>query len=187
MLNIHRILKPFYMYCFKLLIYSIVLIALSATFSFGQNEDGLLAKKVPSVDLKDIEGETINTGNLGNDGKPIIISFWATWCSPCKKELNTINDMYIDWQDETGVKLIAVSVDDERTKNRVVPYVDSKSWEYEILLDTNGDFKRAMGVNNVPHTFVIDGNGNIVYSHNNYAPGDEYELYDKVLELVGAE
>ncbi|PHR48856.1 MAG: alkyl hydroperoxide reductase [Fluviicola sp.] len=153
----------------------------------SQEDDGLLEKTVPSVSLKDVNGETVNTSELSNDGKPIIISFWATWCAPCKKELNAINDLYIDWQDETGVKLVAVSVDDERTKNRVVPYVDSKSWEYEILMDPNGDFKRAMGVNNVPHTFIIDGEGNIVYSHNNYAPGDEYELYDKILELVGEE
>lgn len=168
---------------------TLILVSILAVnhFSFSQDAKELFEKEVPSVDLKDLEGETINTADLQNDGKPIIISFWATWCAPCKKELNTINDLYIDWQDETGVKLIAVSVDDERTKNRVVPYVDSKSWEYEILLDTNGDFKRAMGVNNVPHTFVVDGNGKIVYSHNNYAPGDEYELYDKVLELVGEE
>jgi peroxiredoxin len=160
-----------------------------STFVISQEDknNGLLEKTIPSVELKDLNGELVNTSEISNDGKPIIISFWATWCAPCKKELNTINDMYIDWQEETGVKLIAVSVDDERTKNRVVPYVDSKSWEYEILLDSNGDFKRAMGVNNVPHTFVIDGNGKIVYSHNNYAPGDEYELYDKVLELVGEE
>lgn len=156
-------------------------------YSLSQDAKELFEKEVPSVDLKDLDGETINTADLQNDGKPIIISFWATWCAPCKKELNTINDLYIDWQDETGVKLVAVSVDDERTKNRVVPYVDSKSWEYEVLFDTNGDFKRAMGVNNVPHTFVIDGEGKIVYSHNNYAPGDEYELYDKILELVEEE
>ncbi|MDX1651247.1 MAG: TlpA disulfide reductase family protein [Brumimicrobium sp.] len=150
-----------------------------------EEEGGLLEKELPAVELKDTEGKAVNTSSLSNDGKPIIISFWATWCAPCKKELNTINELYIDWQEETGVRLVAVSVDDERTKNRVVPYVDSKAWEYQILLDPNGDFKRAMGVNNVPHTFIIDGNGKIVYSHNNYAPGDEYELYDKLLELTG--
>jgi len=156
--------------------------------SFAQ-EDGkiVMEKTIPDMQLKNTIGELINTGELENDGKPIIISFWATWCTPCKKELNAIHDLYIDWQDETGVRLVAVSIDDQRTSSRVVPYVDSKAWEYEVLLDPNGDFKRAMGVNNVPHTFLIDGKGNIVYSHNNYAPGDEYELYDHILELIEKE
>ena len=153
--------------------------------SYAQQEGtNNMEKTIPEMQLKNTVGETINTAQLENDGKPIIISFWATWCTPCKKELNAIHDLYIDWQDETGVRLVAISIDDQRTVSRVVPYIDSKAWEYEVLLDPNGDFKRAMGVNNVPHTFLIDGNGNIVYSHNNYAPGDEYELYDHVLELI---
>lgn len=140
-------------------------------------------KKVASVQLKDMEGNAVNTANLELDG-PIIISFWATWCSPCKRELNTIQDLYPDWQDETGVTLVAVSIDDEKTKNSVPMYVNGKGWDYLVLMDTNGDFKRAMGVNNVPHTFLIDKEGNIVYSHNNYAPGDEDELYEELLKLT---
>lgn len=151
---------------------------------FSQEEKSIFKNDVPAVDLKDVNGKTISTGDISNEGKPIIISFWATWCSPCKKELNTIHDVFEDWVEETGVKLIAVSVDDERTKSRVSPYADSKGWEYDILLDPNGEFKRAMGVNNVPHTFVIDGTGKIVYSHNNYAPGDEDKLYKVILDLA---
>jgi len=153
-------------------------------FLTAQEENGLLEKSMPAVDLKNTEGTTINTASISNEGKPIIISFWATWCAPCKKELNAIHDQYIDWVDETGIKLIAVSIDDERTRNRVVPYVDGQGWDFEILLDPNSEFRRAMGVNNVPHTFIIDGEGKIVYSHNNYSPGDEYELYDVINELV---
>jgi len=162
----------------------LVVVLSSLSFGFAQEEQSVFKNSIPAVDLKDVNGKTVSTGDLTNDGHPIIISFWATWCSPCKKELNTIHEDYIDWVDETGVKLIAVSIDDERTKSRVSPYVDSKGWEYEILLDPNGEFKRAMGVNNVPHTFVIDGSGKIVYSHNNYAPGDELELYKVLLELA---
>ena len=151
--------------------------------TFAQEKsNGILEKTLPELQLKNTVGELINTGKLENDGKPMVISFWATWCTPCKKELNAIHDMYIDWQEETGVRLVAVSTDDQRTASRVVPYVDSKAWEYQILLDPNGDFKRAMGVNNIPHTFLVDGNGKIVYSHNNYAPGDEYVLYDEIFK-----
>lgn len=141
-------------------------------------------EELPSVVLKDLDGNEINIKDLSNDGKPIIINFWATWCSPCKRELSAIHDLYPDWVEETGVKLIAVSVDDQRTVDRVKPYVNGSSWEYDILLDTNSDLKRAMGVNNVPFTFLVNGKGEIVYKHNNYNPGDEYELYDKILEII---
>ena len=158
-----------------------ILFCLAAGLLFAQETVKIL-KQLPSVELKDLSGSVVNTAKMGLEG-PVVISFWATWCSPCKKELNTIHDLYPDWQDETGVTLVAVSVDDEKTKRQVAVYSNGKAWDYEILLDPNGDFKRAMGVNNVPHTFLIDTDGNIVYSHNNYAPGDEDELYEEILKL----
>ena len=139
--------------------------------------------KLPSVQLKDMEGNTVDTGKLNNDGKPIIISFWATWCSPCKKELNNYAELYEKWQKETGVKIIAVSIDDQRSVTRVAPYVNSVSWDYQVLLDSNKQFALALGVNNVPHTFLVDGNGTIVWQHNNYSEGDEEELYQELLKI----
>jgi len=140
-------------------------------------------KTVPSVNLKDLSGKTINTADLDNDGQPYIINFWATWCSPCKRELNTIAEVYDDWVDETGVKIYAVSIDDSRTSRNVKPYVDGAAWDFEILLDENSDLKRAMGVAAPPYTFLVDGKGNITYQHIGYSPGDEEELYEKLLEL----
>jgi len=138
---------------------------------------------IPSTMVKSLDGKTFDTADFDNNGQPMIINFWATWCAPCKKELNNISDVYDDWVEETGVKLIAISIDDARSRSRVLPYVNGSSWEYEVYIDENQDFKRAMGVNNVPHTFLVDGAGNIVYSHNNYAPGDEDELFEKILGL----
>jgi peroxiredoxin len=142
------------------------------------------SKKLPNVKLKDLSGKSVEMSQLKNDGNPIIISFWATWCKPCKVELNTIAEDYDDWVDETGVKLVAISIDDARSSTRVEPYVNAQGWDYSVLLDPNGDFKRAMNVNNVPHTFLVDGNGNVVWDHNNYSPGDEKELYNEVLKLA---
>ena len=140
--------------------------------------------EIPSVIVKDLKGTSVNTNTFNNDGKPMIINFWATWCMPCKRELNNIAEVYPDWVDETGVKLIAVSIDDARSASRVVPYINGAAWDYEVYIDSNADFKRAMNVNNVPHTFLVDGKGKVVWQHNNYSPGDEYELYEKIKELV---
>lgn len=137
-----------------------------------------------NVVVKDMEGKTVDISTLSNDGKPMIISFWATWCKPCKEELNTIAEEYEDWVEETGVKLVAVSIDDARSTARVEPYVNQQGWEYQVLLDPNGDFKRALNVNNVPHTFLLDGSGKIVWNHNNYAMGDEEELHEELLKIA---
>ena len=164
----------------KTIKFSILLALTAFVFSFTRGNN----KAVPSVNVKTLQGKTINTSTFKNDGKPMVISFWATWCSPCKKELNNISEVYEDWQEETGVKLIAISIDDSRNKHKVKPYVDSKGWEYEVYIDANQDLKRAMNVNNVPYTFLIDGEGKIVYEHNNYVPGDEDELYKQIKMLT---
>ena len=143
----------------------------------------LLIGQLPSVNIKDMEGNSINFSKISNNGNPMIISFWATWCKPCKAELNTIAEEYDDWVDETGVKLVAVSIDDARSSSRVEPYVNAQGWEYLVLMDPNSDLRRAMGVNNVPHTFLVNGAGKIVWDHNNYSPGDEEELYEKLIDL----
>tara|TARA_A100001388_G_C28749336_1_gene491278 strand:- start:1197 stop:1673 length:477 start_codon:yes stop_codon:yes gene_type:complete len=143
----------------------------------------LLIGQLPSVNIKDMEGNSLNFSKISNNGNPIIISFWATWCKPCKAELNTIAEEYDDWVDETGVKLVAVSIDDARSSSRVEPYVNAQGWEYLVLMDPNSDLRRAMGVNNVPHTFLVNGAGKIVWDHNNYSPGDEEELYEKLIHL----
>ena len=153
------------------------------TFAYLQTIEGIGTKQIPVVNLKDMKGNSVNTSKLGFTG-PVVISFWATWCAPCKKELNNINDVYEKWQEETGVNLVAVSIDDEKTKSQVPVYVNGKAWDFLVLMDPNGDFKRAMGVNNVPHTFLVDQSGNIVYSHNNYAPGDEEKLYVEIMKLT---
>ncbi len=143
--------------------------------------------RIPSATVKTLDGSKVNSATFSNNGKPIVISFWATWCKPCKKELDAIAENYSDWVKETGVKLIAISIDDSRSSGKVVTDVKTKGWEYEVYLDENQEFKRAMNVNNVPFTFLVDGSGKIVWSHNSYSEGDEDKLFENIKALVKGE
>ncbi len=143
-----------------------------------------LQAQLPAYTLKDISGKEVRTDTLNNAGKPIIVDFFATWCKPCNRELDAISEVYEDWQEETGVKLVAISIDRAQDVHKVKPLVDNHGWDYEVLIDTNEDLKRALGIQAIPFTLILDGNGHIVYRHNGYADGAEEELIEKVRELV---
>lgn len=159
----------------------IIISALALFISFSTYSQ---SRTLPSIKVGTLDGNSINIQEIENEGNPIVINFWATWCKPCKKELNTIAEVYEDWQDETGVKLVAVSIDDSRSMAKVAPYVNSTDWEYEVYLDSNSDLKRAMGVSTVPHTFLLNNKKEIVWQHRGYVEGDEGKLYEKIEELT---
>lgn len=163
---------------------TVVLIAILLIVALNAMAQDTKGKSLPTITIKTLDGKSFSTSQISNDGKPIILSFWASWCRPCIKELSAFADVYVDWQEETGVKLIAISVDDSRTVNSVRPLINARGWEYEFYLDTNGDLKRAMGVNNVPHTFILNGKGEVVYQHTNYTEGSEDKLFEEVKKLA---
>lgn len=139
---------------------------------------------LPNVTIKNLNGESINVSELNNDGNPFVLTFWATWCSPCVKEHNALSEVYDDWVEETGVKIYSVSIDDSRSTPKIKPFVEGKGWPFEILLDVNKDLARSMNVSVPPHTFLFDGDGKIVYQHTGYFEGAEEELYQEILKIV---
>ena len=143
-----------------------------------------VSAQLPAVTLKTRDGQAIKTDTLSNNGKPFIIDFFATWCKPCNRELDAISEVYADWQEETGVKIFAVSIDQAQNIQKVKPLVNNHGWEYDVLLDPNSDFRKALGAQMIPFVVVCDGKGNIVYRHNGYTDGAEEELINKVRELV---
>lgn len=140
---------------------------------------------MPSVNVKDLDGNTVDFSTVAEKDKITVVSFWATWCTPCIKELEAINEKYEEWQTTYNMKLVAVNIDDARNSKKVKPKVLGYGWTYQVLLDENMDLARVMSVNNPPMTFIYDKDGKMVYSHQGYTPGAEDELEAKLKELSG--
>ena len=141
-------------------------------------------KALPDVTVKTLEGKTVNMQEFGQSGKIIVISFWATWCAPCKNELDIIADVYSDWQDDYDMELVAVSIDTKRSVGKIPALVASKGWEYIVLSGDHTELQNAFGFQTIPQTFLVNQEGKIIYHHNGYVPGDEYELENKIKALA---
>ncbi len=142
-------------------------------------------KALPALSLKDLYGQWVAINQLPADDKLILLNFWATWCVPCKKELTNIAALYQEWQKKYNVELIAISIDDTRNLAKVKPTVEGSKWPYRVLLDPNGEMKRALGFQNVPFSVIADSAGRIVYQHTGYVEGAEYELEKVLARLRG--
>ncbi|MCB0521472.1 MAG: TlpA family protein disulfide reductase [Lewinellaceae bacterium] len=143
-------------------------------------------KTLPNVNVKTLDGKTVNLKEYAaQTGKTIIIDFWATWCSPCKKELDEIAELYPDWQKDYNVELLAITIDNQRALPKVPGIVETKGWEYTIFAGNEEEMRSAFNFQTIPQTLVADKNGNIVFEHNGYVPGDEVELEKVVAKAAG--
>ncbi len=158
---------------FPLLLLSLILLG----FTSGD-------KKFPSAQLKDLNGKTVNTDEFVNDGKITIVSFWATWCTPCQRELDIYNEVYDEWVEKYNLEVVAITIDNARQLTKVKPLVAQKQWPFTILSDSKQELQKIMSFTFVPQTFILDQQGNIVFDHSGFKPGDEYEMEEIFDSLI---
>jgi cytochrome c biogenesis protein CcmG/thiol:disulfide interchange protein DsbE len=165
--------------------YRTAILILLSCFSGYCYSQTIIGSKIPDISIKTVDGKLFNTRAFSNNGKPVVIDFWATWCVPCVKELNAIADKYEYWKKETGVKIIIIAVDTVHNTTTVSSFVRNKGWLYDVYLDPDGTFQKAMYAMDTPCTFVIDGKGNVVWMHNEYQDGDEDKVFEELKKITG--
>lgn len=148
-------------------------------FSLNGNSQTTL----PSIALKSADGDEIRLSDFTALKKPLIISFWATYCNPCLQEFEAISDLYKEWKKEIDFEFIAISIDDSRSAAKVKSLASARNWPFVVLIDENQEIKRAMNVNDIPFCFLFDKNGKYVYRHSGYLPGDEYILLKELRKI----
>jgi len=134
--------------------------------------------------LEDLDGDLfVLEENLGKG--PILIDFWATWCTPCKHALPHLQELMEKYQDQ-GLTVLTISIDSPKSQSKLKPYVRSKKFTFPVLLDTSSEVLRQFNGNSVPFQVLLDKDGNIVETHTGYNPGDEKILEEKIVKLLSA-
>ena len=138
---------------------------------------------LPSAQVYTLDGKAIDIQDYVRDGRPTVISFWATWCAPCKKELDALAGLYEQWQQQYDVQVLAISIDDRRALPKMAPMVAAKGWPYTVLTDPEQALKKALNFQAIPQTFLLDRQGKLGYAHPGSEAGDEQKL-EKALQAT---
>lgn len=139
---------------------------------------------LPDTQIKDVNtGKKLEFNQTVEKGKVTLISFWATWCVPCKKEIKSVREKLPTWKAETDFNYMTVSIDESRAEGLVRSYAKSQGWDFPYYMDPNSDLKRSLNFQTVPFTMIVDKDGKVAYMHSGYEEGSENELYAKIKEL----
>jgi peroxiredoxin len=162
----------------------IILITILISFSWiAQIEE--VEKKgriAPNFELEDINGGIFELNEIKDSG-PIILSFFASICKPCRDQTEAFSKIYNKYKEE-GLVLIAISMNDQKTVAKVKPYIRSKGYNFPVLYDTNNDAARIYYALAIPYSVIIDKGGRVVYTHLGYMKGDEIEVNNKIKQLL---
>ncbi len=165
-------------FCMKKIL-SIALLSLFSLSAIAQE-----ASSLPATPIKTLEGGKINFNDAFEKGKVTLVSFWATWCIPCKKEIKAIREKMPQWKSEADFNYVTVSEDDARASAQVRSYAKSQGWDFPTYLDPNGDLKRSLNFQNVPFTIIVDKEGRVAFMHSGFEEGSEDEVFAKIKELA---
>lgn len=154
----------------KLLLSILSVLTLSTAFS----------QDLPNTVIKDMNGSQLNFNETHQAGKVTVYSFWATWCVPCKQEINNIKTKLEGWKKEADFDFIAISIDDARYLTQIKTYTKAKGWTFPVYHDANGDLKQSLNFQDIPFAMIVDKDGKIVYRHPGYQEGGEDQLFDEI-------
>lgn len=160
------------------------IIALAAGLIFSATLYAQTAE-LPDTQVKDVNsGKKVAFNQTFEKGKVTVVSFWATWCVPCKKEIKNIREKLADWHKEADFNYMTVSIDETRAEGLVRSYAKSQGWDFPYFIDANSDLKRSLNFQNVPFTIIVDKSGKVAFMHTGYEEGGEEEVFAKVKELA---
>jgi len=162
----------------------LIAIAAMAIFGFSASAQDATNMDLPNTPVKQMNGSSVPFNQAFEKGKVTLVSFWATWCIPCKKEIIAVRNNMENWKKEVDFNYVTVSVDDSRATAQVKAYAKSQGWDFPYYQDPNSDLKRSLNFQNVPFSIIIGKDGKIAYMQAGYEAGGENILFTKMKEIA---
>ena len=157
--------------------YKYLFLALIAIFSESYSQ-----KVQTSLRLNRVDGKKVQLKKYLDSG-PILVNFWATWCGPCKKEMIHL-DRFSRQYKKNNFSVLSISIDTQRSLSEVKRYVRSKKYDFEVFIDPNQQIFKKLNGNIMPTNLLIDKNGQVVWMHYGYMPGDEVVMEQEIARLL---
>jgi len=164
--------------------YKNILIIVLISFSVVIGQDEIISEQIETQNfiLENMDGDFVELSQLIGEG-PIIISFWATWCKPCKEELKEYNKLYSNYS-QYGLQVLAISIDNEKSISKVKPFIRTNGYDFTVLLDPNSEVARMYYAQMVPYSLILNNKGDVIYTHLGYKKGDELIVERIITKLL---
>jgi len=159
-----------------------LLVVLLVTLAFGLNAE----KKFTNFKLENEKSKTVRLADV-TDQELTVIDFWASYCDPCKKALPHLEALQTEYE---NLNVVVISIDNPRLRRKAMAYIKSKKYTFTTLYDTNNKVADKMKVKEIPYTFLIDKDGNILFEFSSGKVGSIETLkaeINKYIKPINAE
>ena len=156
-----------------------VFVAVIITVTYADKQRDIM---LPDLSVKLLEGKQVRLSALLEEG-PLLVSFWATWCAPCKKEMIFLEEFHQKYN-ENNFRVLAISTDSPKSMSKVKSYIRAKKHTFLVGIDPNQEIAKKMNALLMPTTLILNKDRKVSWYHQGFIPGDEKEIEAQIRAVL---
>ena len=156
-----------------------ILVAMIFTAMYADKQRDIM---LPDLSVRLLDGKQVRLSALLEEG-PLLVSFWATWCAPCKKEMIFLEKFHQKYN-ENSFRVLAISTDSPKSMSKVKSYIRAKKHTFLVGIDPNQDIAKKMNALLMPTTLILNKDRKVSWYHQGFIPGDEKEIEAQIRAVL---